>query len=139
MSALSGQQLTGVPAFIQKACTQAINGPQDEVERMRGEFLKRRDLMHKVLTAIPGIECRMPNGAFYLFPYVGSYFGKGSGGKKIGNSTDLAGYLLEEAHIATVSGDPFGAPGHIRLSYATSEKNIEEGLRRMAEALSKLA
>lgn len=139
MSSLAGQQLTGVPGFIQKACTQAINGPQDEVERMRGEFLKRRDLMHKGLTAIPGIECRMPSGAFYLFPYVGSYFGKGSGGSKIGNSTELAGYLLEEAHIATVSGDPFGAPGHIRLSYATSEKNIEEGLKRMADALSKLA
>ena len=139
MSSLSGQQLTGIPGFVQKACAEAIKGPQDEVERMRQEFMERRDLMHERLAAIPGIECRVPNGAFYLFPYVGSYFGKGVGGKKIGNSTDLAGYLLEEAHIATVSGDPFGAPGHIRLSYATSRENIEEGVKRMADALSKLA
>jgi aspartate aminotransferase len=139
MSSLSGQQLTGIPGFVQKACAEALKGPQDEVERMRQEFMKRRDLMHERLKAIPGIECRIPNGAFYLFPYVGSYFGKGSGGRKIGNSTDLASYLLEKAHIATVSGDPFGAPGHIRLSYATSRENIEEGVKRMVDALSKLA
>jgi len=139
MSSLSGQQLTGIPCFVQKACVAALNGPQDEVERMRREFMKRRDLMHERLRAIPGIECRMPDGAFYLFPYVGGYFGKGSGGRKIGDSSELAGYLLDEAHIAVVSGDPFGAPGHIRLSYATSRDKIEEGVKRLGRALSALA
>jgi len=124
---------------VPKACVEALNGPQDEVERMRGEVKERRDLRHGLLKAIPGLECPMPSGAFYLFPYVGSYFGKGAGGKKVGDSSELAGYLLEEAHIATVSGDPFGAPGHIRLSYATSRENIEKGVERMAKALSRLA
>jgi aspartate aminotransferase len=139
MSSLAGQQLTGIPGFVQKACVEAFAGPQDEVARMREEFAKRRGIMHERLMAIEGISCRMPKGAFYLFPDMSAYLGKKAGDRKIESSTDLAGYLLEKAHIATVSGDPFGAPGHIRLSYATSRDKIEEGVKRMARALSELA
>ncbi len=135
MTMLAGQQTTGLPAFVQAACVEALTNADDEVERMRAEFAARRDLMLERLRALPGVRCHVPQGAFYLLPNVEAFFGARWRGKPIDDATALAGMLLEEARIAVVSGDPFGAPGHIRLSYATSREQIEEGVRRMAEAL----
>ncbi len=136
--ALTGQQNSGIPGFVQRACVRALRGPQEEVEAMRREFQARRDLMLERMLAIPNLTCHRPEGAFYLFPNVSAYLGKRAGEKRIESAEALAQYLLENAHIATVSGDPFGAPGHIRFSYATSRTVIEEGMRRLAEALRKL-
>lgn len=135
---LSGQQITGIPPFVQKACIEALSGPQDELARMRAEFCLRRDLMFERLSEITEIHCHKPEGAFYLLPNMDAFIGRSFEGRKIDNSDDLAEYLLGEAHIATVSGEPFGAPGHIRFSYATSRENIEEGMRRLKDALSNL-
>ncbi len=139
MSAFVEQDNSGIPGFVQRACVTALTSPQDDVTRMRDEFKLRRDLMLKRLLAIPGIRCHVPDGTFYLLPNMRAYLDRNIGGRQISDATSLAEYLLESAHIATVSGDPFGAPGHIRLSYATSRENIEEGVRRLAEALAKLA
>lgn len=136
IASLVGQQITGIPAFVQTACIQAIKGPQDEVERMRNEFKNRRDTMLECLLRIPGIKCPVPAGTFYLFPDMSAYIGKRD---VIQTSTELAEYLLNEAHIATVSGDAFGSPMNIRFSYATSMDNIQEGMKRMSEALAKLS
>jgi aspartate aminotransferase len=138
MTMLVGQQITGIPAFVQRACVAAFDGAHEEVERMRREFESRRDLMLKRLLTVPGISCHKPEGAFYLFPNVGSYLGRKWKGHTMDSATALANFLLEEGHIAVVSGDPFGAPGHIRLSYAASREDIEEGIRRLKEALAKL-
>jgi aspartate aminotransferase len=139
MAELTEQQISGIPGFVQRACVEAMEGPQAEVERMRTEFAARRDLMLERLLAIPGLSCRVPDGAFYLLPDISAYLGRKAGGTVMANATALAEYLLSEAHVATVSGDPFGAQGHIRLSYATSRKNIEEGVRRISAALARLA
>lgn len=138
MTELLGQQITGIPSFVQKACVEALENSENDVVRMRNEFESRRDLMLEFLLAIPGVKCHKPEGAFYLFPNIESYVGKRAGRRSIGGAAALAEYLLEEARIATVSGDAFGAPGHIRFSYATSKENIEEGMKRLAGALSKL-
>lgn len=139
MKSLIEQQISGIPGFVQKACIEALSGPQEELAKMRDEFCARRDMMFKLLGAIPNIKCHLPEGAFYLLPNVEHYFGKKWSGGEIKNATDVANYLLEKAHIGTVSGDPFGAPGHIRFSYATSRKNIEEGMLRMKNALLALS
>jgi aspartate aminotransferase len=101
-------------------------------------FERRRDLVVKLAKEIPGLKVNRPDGAFYLFPEITSYYGTHCGDRKINNSGDLAMYLLEEAHVATVDGDAFCAPGYIRLSYATSDENIVEAMRRIAAALAKL-
>lgn len=131
------QQISGIPGFIQHACVDALTGSQNEMKKMRGEFEKRRDMMLEMLSTISGIECHIPEGAFYLLPNIEKYLGKIIHGRTIKDATALADYLLEEAHIAVVSGDPFGAPGHIRFSYATSRENIEEGVNRLKIALEK--
>ena len=105
---------------------------------MRQAFERRRDLIVKLAKEVPGLEVNIPQGAFYLFPKCNSYFGKSNGDKTINNSTDFAMYLLEEAHVATVGGDAFGDPDCFRMSYATSDENIKEAIRRIKEALSKL-
>jgi aspartate aminotransferase len=106
---------------------------------MRLAFERRRDLIVKLAKDIPGLEVNVPEGAFYLFPKCSSFYGKTApDGKTIGNSTDLAMYLLEEGHVATVGGDAFGDPDCFRMSYATSDENIVEALRRIKEVLSKL-
>ena len=106
---------------------------------MRLAFERRRDLIVKLAKDIPGLEVNVPEGAFYLFPKCASFYGKTTpGGKTIGNSTDLAMYLLEEGHVATVGGDAFGDPECFRMSYATSDENIVEAMRRIKEVLSKL-
>jgi aspartate aminotransferase len=132
-------QSTSNPASIsQKAALEALKGPQDFLAVMNAEFDKRRTHMVKRLNAIAGVSCLMPVGAFYAFPNVSRLYGKSAGGRTIRHSSDMAAYLLEEARVALVSGDSFGADAHIRLSYATSLENIKRGLDRIEEALKKL-
>ena len=105
---------------------------------MRKAFLRRKNLIVELTRQIPGLEVNDPHGAFYLFPKCSSYFGKTDGKHTIANASDLAMYLLDEGHVATVAGDAFCAPGYLRLSYATSDANITEALRRISNALSRL-
>jgi aspartate aminotransferase len=135
---LQGQYTSGACSISQKAAEAAWNGPQECVETMRQAFYKRRNILVRLMKDIPGLEVNEPEGAFYLFPKCSSYFGKSAGKRFINNSTDLAMYLLEEGHVATVGGDAFGAPDYFRLSYATSEDNIREAAKRIKEALSRL-
>lgn len=136
---LQGQYTSGPCSVSQKAAEAAYTQSQDCVEEMRQAFERRRDLIVKLAKDIPGLEVNQPQGAFYLFPKCSSFFGKGNGTRSIGNSTDFAMYLLEEAHVATVGGDAFGDPDCFRMSYATSDDNIREAMRRIKDALAKLA
>ena len=132
-------QSTSNPASIsQKAAVAALTGPRTSIERMVVEFAARRDEMVQRLAAMPGVTCFRPQGAFYAFPDVAWYYGKRAGSTTIKNSDDLATYLIEEARIAVVAGEGFGADRHVRLSYATSLDRIRIGLDRMSAALSKL-
>ena len=135
---LQGQYTSGTCSVSQKAAEAAYTLDQSAVEEMRQAFERRRDLIVKLAKEVPGLEVNIPQGAFYLFPKCNSYFGKSTGDKTINNSTDFAMYLLEEAHVATVGGDAFGDPDCFRMSYATSDENIKEAIRRIKEALSKL-
>ena len=130
---------TSNPCSIsQKAAVAALNGPQEEVSIMAAEFQKRRDYIMGRLGEIPGAICPQPRGAFYVFPNLSAYYGKSVSGKTIAGSVDLAAYLLEEAHVATVPGVAFGEEACIRFSYATSQELIAKGMDRMQEALAKL-
>jgi aspartate aminotransferase len=132
-------QSTSNPASIsQKAAVAALTGPRTSIDRMVTEFSVRRAEMVQRLSAMPGVTCFRPQGAFYAFPHVGSYYGKRAGATTIKGSDDLATYLLEEARIAVVAGAGFGAEGHIRLSYATALDRIRSGLDRISAALSKV-
>ncbi len=135
---LQGQYTSGPCSVSQKAAEAAYNGSQDCVEQMRQAFERRRDLIVRLARQIPGLEVNEPHGAFYLFPRCSSYFGKTDGKRVINDSMDLAMYLLEEGHVATVGGAAFGSPDCIRMSYATSDENICEAMRRVAEALARL-
>ena len=135
---LQGQYTSGTCSVSQKAAEAAYTLDQSAVEEMRQAFERRRDLIVKLAKEVSGLEVNIPQGAFYLFPKCNSYFGKSNGDKTINNSTDFAMYLLEEAHVATVGGDAFGDPDCFRMSYATSDENIKEAIRRIKEALSKL-
>ena len=135
---LQGQYTSGASSIAQKAAEAAYTGPQDCVETMRQAFERRRDLMVKMLGEIPGVNINVPQGAFYVFPEVKSFFGKKCGDVEIKDAGDLALYLLNEAHVATVSGDAFCCPGHIRMNYATSDDNLREAAARIKAALAKL-
>ena len=135
---LQGQYTSGPCSVSQKAAEAAYTGSQQGVEDMRLVFERRRNLIVKLAKDIPGLEVNVPEGAFYLFPKCSSFFGKEYGKYKISNSTDFAMYLLEEGHVATVSGDAFGAPDYFRMSYATDDKTITEALNRIKVALAKL-
>ena len=135
---LQGQYTSGTCSVAQKAAQVAFDGPQDDVEKMRQVFQKRRDLIVSLAKEIPGFEVNNPQGAFYLFPKCDSYFGKRYGDKVINSAEDLAMYLLEVGHVATVGGTAFGSPECIRFSYATSEDKIIEAFRRIKEALANL-
>lgn len=137
-SKLQGQYTSGVSSIAQKAAEAAYRGPQECVEEMRKAFERRRDLIVSLAKEIPGWIVNKPEGAFYLFPEVSSYIGKRYGNKEIKTSGDYVLYLLEEAHVAAVDGDAFCAPGYLRLSYATSEENIREAMRRIRVASEKL-
>jgi aspartate aminotransferase len=118
---------------------EALRGPQDFVKTMNVEFDKRRKYMVERLNSIPGVTCLMPVGAFYAFPRVSALYGRATAaGKAVRNSSDLAAYLLEDAKVALVSGDAFGADAYIRLSYATSMESIKKGLDRIEEAVKNL-
>ena len=139
MATLQGQSTTHAASMAQAAALAAIEGPTTDLEMMRLEFDKRRKAMVKSLREIPGVKCVEPKGAFYAFPDLNAFIGKKTPeGKKIENDGQLCEYLIEGARVAVVPGSAFGAPGFVRLSYATSMKNVEEGVRRMAEALPKL-
>ena len=135
---LQGQYTSGASSIAQKAAEAAYTGSQQCVEDMRQAFERRRNLVVSLAREIPGLKVNEPKGAFYLFPEVSSYFGKSNGSHVINNASDLAMYLLEEGHVATVAGDAFCAPGYIRLSYATSDDNIKEAMKRIAVALAAL-
>ena len=136
---LQGQYTSGPCSVSQKAAEAAWTGPQECVEEMRQAFERRKNLIVKLAKDIPGLEVNDPQGAFYLFPKCSSYFGKSDGNRTINNSTDFAMYLLEVGHVATVGGDAFGSPECFRMSYATSDENIVEAMRRIKEVLAKLS
>lgn len=135
---LQGQYTSGASSIAQKAAEEAYVGSQQCVEDMRQAFLRRRDLVVELASKIEGFKVNCPQGAFYLFPDVSALLGRRYGDKVIATSADLAMFLLEEAHVATVDGAAFCLPGYIRLSYATSDDNLREALRRIAEAVKKL-
>ena len=135
---LQGQYTSGASSIAQKAAEAAYTGSQACVEEMRQAFERRRDLVVRLASGIPGLKVNKPEGAFYLFPEVSHYFGKSDGSRTIADASDLAMYLLDEGHVATVAGDAFCAPGYIRLSYATSDANIVEAMKRIAAALARL-
>lgn len=135
---LQGQYTSGPSSVSQKAAEAAYTSGQECVEEMRQAFHRRRDLIVKLTSEIPGLEVNVPEGAFYVFPKCSSFFGKSDGETVIASSTDFALYLLEKAHVATVGGDAFGDPECFRMSYATSEDNIVEAMKRIKEAVAKL-
>lgn len=135
---LQGQYTSGPCSVSQKAAEAAYTGSQQCVEDMRLAFERRRDLIVRLAKEIPGLEVNVPQGAFYLFPKCSAYFGKRDGDRVINDSMDFAMYLLEVGHVATVGGAAFGSPECFRMSYATSDENIVEALRRIKECLARL-
>ena len=135
---IQSQNTSNPTSISQKASVEALNGDQSVVAMMVGEFQKRRDVIVAALNDIPNVKCLLPEGAFYVFPNVSGVYGRSYKGKKITGSTELIDYLLDEANVATGPGVAFGSDDHIRLSYATSLKNIEEGVKRIKNAIAKL-
>ncbi len=135
---LQGQYTSGPCSVSQKAAEAAYTGTQAPVKEMQQAFERRRNLIVRLAKEIPGMEVNDPQGAFYLFPKCDAFFGKSAGNHTINDADDLAMYLLEVGHVACVGGTSFGAPECIRLSYATSDENIVEAMRRMKEALTAL-
>lgn len=135
---LQGQYTSGSSSIAQKAAEAAYTGSQDCVAQMCAAFKRRRDLVVSLAREIPGVKVNEPQGAFYLFPEVSSFLGKKYGDKVISTSGELAMFLLEVGHVATVDGAAFCLPGYIRLSYATSDDNIREAMRRIKETLALL-
>lgn len=132
MSKLQSQDTSSTAAFVQKAAVAALTGPQECVAEMRAEYLSLRDRILKGFKDIPGLRCTVPEGAFYVYPNVSAFLGKG----KVATPAELATRLLQEAHVVTVPGEPFGTHEHIRLSYAVTAADIDEGLRRMKQFLA---
>lgn len=140
VSKLQGQTTSGISTIAQKAAVAAYDGPQQCVAEMLEAFRRRRDLVVSLARRIPGLKVNEPQGAFYLFPEVSAYLGKNApDGRTIVTDNDLAMYLLEEAHVATVSGSAFCLPGYIRLSYAAADDQLREAFARIERALAQLA
>jgi len=135
---LQSQVTSGTCSITQKAGTAAYTGSLDSVKEMQKVFLKRRDLVYGLLKDIPGLKVNLPAGAFYFFPEVSSFFGKSFEGEVIKNADDLSLYLLHKGHVATVSGDSFGDPNSIRLSYAAADDKLIEAMKRIKSALAQL-
>ena len=133
---MQGQITSGANCIAQRATITALEAPVSNIQYMVDEFKSRRELIISLLAEIPGIKLNQPQGAFYVFPDVSAYFGKTLRGKNIENASDFALYLLEEAHVATVTGDAFGNGDCIRISYAASVDNIKEAIGRIAKALA---
>ncbi|QQD16596.1 pyridoxal phosphate-dependent aminotransferase [Sphingobacterium sp. UDSM-2020] len=137
---LQGQTTSGTCSISQRAGIVAYEQGLASVNKMKEAFARRRQLVYDLLSAIPGVKTNLPEGAFYFFPEISSFFGKkDENGNVINNSSDLALYLLNVGHVATVGGDSFGNDKYIRLSYAASDESLVEALRRIKEALGKLA
>jgi aspartate aminotransferase len=136
---LQSQVTSGANAFAQKAAAFALEADLTPTYKMRDQFEKRRDLIIGLLKEIPGLKVNHPKGAFYVFPDCSAYFGKSDGSFTINNSADFSEYLLMSALVATVPGDAFGANDCFRISYAASEADITEAVRRIGEALAKLS
>jgi aspartate aminotransferase len=119
---------------VQKAAVVALKGPQECVEAMRREYVELRDHVVKGLRSIPGVTCTLPEGAFYAYPNISAFLGRGN----VRSAADLAGRLLREAHVATVPGEGFGTGDHIRVSYATSKAELDRGLERMHKFFASL-
>ncbi|MBD1421411.1 pyridoxal phosphate-dependent aminotransferase [Sphingobacterium chuzhouense] len=137
---LQGQTTSGTCSIAQRAGITAYNDGLESVNEMKEAFLRRRQLVYDLLNDIPGVKTNLPEGAFYFFPEISSFFGKKDAqGNVIKDSSDLALYLLNEGHVATVGGDSFGNNNYIRLSYAASDEALKEALRRIKEALGKLS
>ncbi len=135
LDTVQGQSTTNPTAVAQHAALAAITGPQDEVVKMRATFEQRRNAMIAGLNGLPGISCRTPEGAFYAFADCRGLYGIDFNGKPIANDEDVAFWLLEKAHVASVPGGAFGAPGHVRFSYATSEERIAAGIAAIGRAI----
>ncbi|PRD56371.1 pyridoxal phosphate-dependent aminotransferase [Sphingobacterium gobiense] len=137
---LQGQTTSGTCSIAQRAGITAYHDGLESVNEMKEAFLRRRQLVYDLLNDIPGVKTNLPEGAFYFFPEISSFFGKkDANGNVIKDSSDLALYLLNEGHVATVGGDSFGNNNYIRLSYAASDEALKEALRRIKEALGKLS
>jgi len=134
MAKLQSQDTSSAAAFVQKAAVAALTGPQACVAEMRGEYLSLRDQILAGLREIPGIRCTVPEGAFYVYPNISAFLGKG----KVASAAELAKRLLLEAHVVVVPGEPFGSDEHIRISYAVSHADVDEGLKRMKEFFAKV-
>ena len=133
---MQGQITSGANCIAQRATIAAVNAPVSEIQYMVDEFKSRRTLILNLLSKIPGLKLNEPDGAFYVFPDVSAYFGKTMKGKTINDANDFALFLLEKANVATVTGDAFGNPDCIRISYAASAENIKEAVKRIANALA---
>jgi aspartate aminotransferase len=138
MNKIQGQSTSNPTSIAQKASQEALNGPQDVVEAMVGEFQKRRNYIIERINSLEGLSCAKPTGAFYAFPNFTGYMGKSFRDKPIRNSVDLADYLLNVARVAVIPGAAFGAEGFERFSFATSMENIEIGMDRIEKALREL-
>ncbi len=135
MSKLQSQSTSNTTSFVQKAAVAALTGSQQCVADMRADFLKLRDRVLAGLKTIPGITCTVPQGAFYVYPNVSAFFGKGG----LKTASDVAGKLLSEARVVVVPGEAFGTTEHIRLSYAASASVVDEGVKRMREYFGQLS
>ena len=133
---MQGQITSGANCIAQRATIAAVEAPVSNIKYMVDEFSKRREIIIELLTAIPGFKLNKPKGAFYVFPDISYYFGKKIRGKTLNNASDFALYLLEEANVATVTGEAFGNDNCIRISYAASVKNIQEAVKRIAHSLA---
>lgn len=137
-SKMQGQFTSGINSIAQRAALAAMTGDQEPTKEMARTYLKRRNMVLELLNDIPGLKTNVPTGAFYFFPDISYYIGKSDGKTTIKTGDDLAMYILTSAHVSTVGGDAFGAPNCIRLSYAASESDLKEALKRMKETLAKL-
>lgn len=138
MSKLQGQSTSNPVSISQSAAIEALNGPQDELRTRAEQFEKRKNFIVGRLNGIDGFNCFDPSGAFYVFPEISGFFGKKANGKTIENSVDFTEFLLEHARVAVVPGLAFGMDNHIRISYATSMENIEEGMQRIEDSVQLL-
>ena len=138
MSKIQGQATSCANSIGQKAGIEALLGSQKCVQDMKNAFKKRRDLIIELLNDIPDVSCAIPGGAFYAFPNFGKYLGREVNGKLLKDTFDISEYILQSAKVVTVPGDGFGAPGHIRFSYATDSETIKEGISRVTKALKSI-
>jgi aspartate aminotransferase len=138
MKKIQGQITTNPASMSQYAAAEALLGPQDDVAQMKMEYQKRRDYIVAALNAIAGVDCRMPEGAFYVFPNISSLLQKKCGSEVIGDSIRFCSYILDEAQVALVPGKAFGCDNFVRLSYATDMGSIKEAMVRIKAAVDKL-